>query len=697
MTTPVDDSLQITSSDLVATKLITNVFDGNGFNGWKRGMLIGLSAKNKLGFIDGSIPKPAASSSTSKAWQRCNDLVFSWILNSLKEEIANSILYCETAKIAWDELEERFGQSNGAQLYGIHKKLCDFSQGNDDITIYFTKFKQIWDEIDAMGMNPNCTCTCTCGASEKQKKFQQNQKVVQFLMGLNDSFCVMRGAILMQNPLPSISVVYNNLLQEERQREIQNASTFQTNSASFYAKNVNNSTAQKNHPVLYQHNSAPLRSQNFQHSNSGTQFRRYNFGQNTDGEIKCNYCKRPGHTIDKCRKLQYNNKRRFAHNATVDENDGLMQAFSSKGEAEEQALCSQFMEFLKQKQHSDTGPTVSNVNFADNSSKPHEFTFCDNTWIVDSGASDHMCSNLKLFSDIETVPKPYSISLPNGHVVTINSMGTVQLTLDKRLTNVLTLWCAPLSSSRQGCKQSRVQGLVGDRPQALDKGLGSRGSCVANPSHDYRERHTKSKFVSNTSCPHTPQQNGVVERKHKHLLETARALMFQPNLPKKYWGECVLTATYTVNRLPTKILSFKSPYELLFGTSPDLHHMKTFGCLSYASSPKLGRDKFQPRAIPSIFLGYPYGKKAYKLLNLENHSVYTSQDVVFHEHIFPYVKDTHNHSLPNLGHPCFFPEPAPTTQPGPPNHITSAQPTSSPPHHPAQPSPNPTPPIKHSS
>ncbi|KAK9673406.1 hypothetical protein RND81_12G165600 [Saponaria officinalis] len=262
-------------------------------------------------------------------------------------------------------------------------------------------------------------------------------------MGLNDSFCVMRGAILMQNPLPSISVVYNNLLQEERQREIQNASTFQTNSASFYAKNVNNSGAQKSPPIQhYQHNYAPFRTQNFQQNTGGTQFRNNNSGQSTDGELKYNYCKRHGHTIDKCRKLQYNNnKKGFAHNATVDENDGLMEAFSNRGEVEEQALCSQFMDFFKQKQQPVINPTASNVNFAGNSSKPHEITFCDNTWIVDSGASDHMCSNLKLFSDIETVPKPYSISLPNGHVVTINSVGTVQLIPDIRLTNVLYVPC----------------------------------------------------------------------------------------------------------------------------------------------------------------------------------------------------------------------------------------------------------------
>ena len=156
-----------------------------------------------------------------------------------------------------------------------------------------------------------------------------------------------------------------------------------------------------------------------------------------------------------------------------------------------------------------------------------------------------------------------------------------------------------------------------------------------------------------TTCVETPQQNSIVERKHQHLLNVSRALLFQAHLPTCFWSFAVKHATHIINRLPTPFLKLKSPYELLHGNPPDFTNLRIFGCLAFASTILNGRTKFDKRAIKSIFLGFKPGTKGYILYDITHKSIFISCNVIFYESHFPYHKPQHTSSITNEQSDCF--------------------------------------------
>lgn len=110
-------------------------------------------------------------------------------------------------------------------------------------------------------------------------------------------------------------------------------------------------------------------------------------------------------------------------------------------------------------------------------------------------------------------------------------------------------------------------------------------------------------IIHQSSCSYTPQQNGIVERKHRHFLNVARPLKFQSSIPLRYWKSCIITDLYFINRSPTPILYNKTQFEILFHKTPTFEHLRTFGCLCYIFALPIGH-KFSHRATRCVFLGY---------------------------------------------------------------------------------------------
>lgn len=141
------------------------------------------------------------------------------------------------------------------------------------------------------------------------------------------------------------------------------------------------------------------------------------------------------------------------------------------------------------------------------------------------------------------------------------------------------------------------------------------------------------------SCPYIPAQNGRAERKHRHITEMGLALLFHCYAPMHLWVEAFCTAVYTINRLPTLIISNKSPFKMLYGRPPSYETFHVFGCRVYPCLCDYTQHKFKPRSLPCIFLGYSTHHKGFRCLNPATSRVYISRHARFDETCFPYEKN----------------------------------------------------------
>ena len=139
-----------------------------------------------------------------------------------------------------------------------------------------------------------------------------------------------------------------------------------------------------------------------------------------------------------------------------------------------------------------------------------------------------------------------------------------------------------------------------------------------------------------TSPPHTPEHNGFAERRHMHIVETGLSLLSHAKLPLEFWSLAFTTASYLINRLPTPILSNKSPFHYLFGVPPNYLKLWSFGCLCYPFLRPYAQHKLDHRSLPCIFVGYSATQSAYYFLEPITHKIYTSRHVRFVESQFPY-------------------------------------------------------------
>ncbi|KAG7583121.1 GAG-pre-integrase domain [Arabidopsis suecica] len=141
----------------------------------------------------------------------------------------------------------------------------------------------------------------------------------------------------------------------------------------------------------------------------------------------------------------------------------------------------------------------------------------------------------------------------------------------------------------------------------------------------------KSGIKRHFTAPYTPQQNGVVERRNRTLLEMARSILKHMHMPNHLWGEAIRHSTYLLNRVTTRALKDKTPYESFRDKRPTVGHIKIFGCIAYAKIDKQQLKKLDDRSRMLVHLGIEPGSKAYRLFDPQTQKIVVSRDVVFDE------------------------------------------------------------------
>ncbi|KZV22158.1 hypothetical protein F511_33788 [Dorcoceras hygrometricum] len=196
------------------------------------------TAKSKIGFIDGSYARPPDRSPNLHQLERCNAIVLSWIMSSVSKEIFAGIVYCIVASKVWADLKERFNKVSGSRIYSIQREIVCLKQEASPISLYYSKLKQLWDEYASLVTLPSCSCA----TARAYVDHEQTQRLIQFLMGLNESYNGIRRQVLMMSSLSSVSQAFAIVSQEESHRmALSNQPLIEVPTTAFYSTSAKNS------------------------------------------------------------------------------------------------------------------------------------------------------------------------------------------------------------------------------------------------------------------------------------------------------------------------------------------------------------------------------------------------------------------------------------------------------------------------
>ncbi|CAH9069738.1 unnamed protein product [Cuscuta epithymum] len=210
------------SGDQPGNQITHVVFKGDNYVAWSRAIALALKARRKYVFVDGTQKKPTDEAQLSN-WETVNSMVVSWLLRCMDPALAASIPFHDEARALWLYLENRFSVANGPRLQQLRSFITNCRQ-TKGMTVdgYYTTLMSYFDELNRLKPLHVCTCGhCTCGLAAKFAADRDEEKLHQFLIGIDDEvYGTVRSNLLSHTPLPDLNRAYQAFIQEENSRAV---------------------------------------------------------------------------------------------------------------------------------------------------------------------------------------------------------------------------------------------------------------------------------------------------------------------------------------------------------------------------------------------------------------------------------------------------------------------------------------------
>jgi hypothetical protein len=402
--------------------LITQVqLKGENYDEWSRAIRTSLRARRKWGFVEGTIEQPKEGSSDLEDWWTVQSMLVSWVLNTVEPNLRSTISYQENVKQLWEDIKERLSISNGPRIQQIKMDLAECRQTGMTMVAYYGKLKSLWDELANYQQVPICTCSgCTCDVKGRMEKQREEEKVHQFLMGLDDViYGTVRSNLLATDPLPKLNRVYATLVQEERVRAISRGKEERAEVVGF---------------------SAQVRG------------RSKGLAAMKDKDPVCSNCNRSGHEAEGC--FQLVGYPEWWGDRPRGESGGRGRGRQRGGYASGRGRNGN----VRANAAHINGETSTAMNIPNNNALPglsndqwqtlvnllnnhkvnenDKMTGKDCEWIIDTGASNHMTGNIKLLQEMREITG-CPVGLPDGKQVLATKEGSVILDGGLQIDNVL--------------------------------------------------------------------------------------------------------------------------------------------------------------------------------------------------------------------------------------------------------------------